>query len=84
MKGLHLQCQHFTDLQKAKRVLRYFEMGGRCGLAAFSGINAIRSAQTLEKAAFSEPLASSCFSCRKILPVAINLAQDFWLTEFSV
>lgn len=37
----------------------------------------------IDKAAFSEPLASSDFSCRKILPVAINLAQDFWLTEFS-
>lgn len=35
MKALHLQCQHFTDLQKMKRVLCYFEMGGRCELAAF-------------------------------------------------
>lgn len=49
MKGLHLQCQHFTDLQKMKSVLCYFEMGGRYGLAAFWGINAIKSSWTLEK-----------------------------------
>lgn len=37
----------------------------------------------IDKAAFSEPLASSDFSCRKIISVAINLAWDLWLTEFS-
>lgn len=31
----------------------------------------------------SELLASLDFSCRKLFPVAVNLAQDFWLPAFS-
>lgn len=31
----------------------------------------------------SELLASLDFSCRKLFPVAVNLAQDFWLPAVS-
>lgn len=41
--------------------------------------------QTLEKSTElpSELLASLDFSCKKLFPVAVNLAQDFWLPAVS-
>lgn len=84
MKDLHLQCQHCADLQKMKRVVCYFHIGRKPGLAAFQGINTIRSDQTEKLADLpSEQLANSDFSCKKLFPMAVNLSQDFWLSEFS-
>lgn len=77
MKALHLQMPAFYRSAKDEKSALLFWDGREMRAGSILGYKCNQVSSDfgkIDKAAFSEPLASSDFSCRKILPVAINLA----------